>query len=283
VTLIDREEQDQKAFTILRCEDCSLVFVPEGGAVSPDYVALSDDKIDEQHVWLQTEHKSAAHRQAFAILGRHLSLPPDGRKLVALEVGCGVGGWLASLPDTYDKFGFDASEAQVRIAVSRFPQCRTATSIAEYARSLGSALPRCDVVAMWDVLEHVRQPVPFLAEIRSVLQPGGVVFASTPAAGPMVVKSRLIRWGWPRSRFSWSPSEHVAYYSPGTVCRAFRSADLEPLEVGAVVAYPRRLSPFEVLRRAAFAVGRAWLALAPQIYVVARAAARPNHRRLCPS
>lgn len=55
----------------------------------------------------------------------------------------------------------------------------------------------CDVVTLWEVLEHLPEPRETLAAIRRVLVPGGLLALSTPDAGSAVARLLGRRWlGW---------------------------------------------------------------------------------------
>lgn len=97
-----------------------------------------------------------------------------------LDVGCGSA-WLAE--HFADYTGIDASADAVAAAAAKG---RTIVH-----GSADDPLPFDDAafdgVVVKDVLEHVADPVALVAEVRRVLRPGGLVFASSPDAQ---------RWVW---------------------------------------------------------------------------------------
>lgn len=277
--IIAQEIQNGMLYSIARCLKCSLVFILETHApVSPEYTTLSEKGLDDYHIWLQTKHKELAFRQFVRLL--HFFHPPNNsqskRKL--LDVGCGIGGWLEYAKADYECFGFDASPVQSRYASQRFPWVRCATNLREYQAQLGSILPNFDLITLWDVLEHIREPLEMLIELVRQLSPTGLFYASTPSALPMVVKSRLHHDFGLKVRFSWNPREHVSYYSPKTLHLLCKEAGLQVLRMGAVSVYPRRLSAFEIFRRIGFFLSRPFTKISPQIYVLA---APKNGSRYC--
>ena len=70
-------------------------------------------------------------------------------------------------------------------------------------------LPRAsfDVITLWDVLEHVRNPIQFLKLCASLLKPTGYLFANVPNLDS--VQSRLFRSRWPLLL-----PEHLNYFTP---------------------------------------------------------------------
>ena len=102
---------------------------------------------------------------------------PDAK---LLDVGCGTG-WLAEHFSDYT--GIDGSPEAVATATAKGRDVRLG--------DVDEPLPFPDAsfggVVLKDLLEHVRDPVALVAEVRRVLAPGGLVFASSPDAQ---------RWVW---------------------------------------------------------------------------------------
>ena len=259
------------SFTVVRCSRCSLIYIQGGySPISPQYVMLNEQDIDAEYIWRQTKHKELAFRMCLKEVRRFQLYTPNSAVRYLLDVGCGIGGWMDAARGQYECYGFDASPAQSNYARQRFPNVRCSSSLSEYRTCFDGHLPYFDLITLWDVLEHLRHPLDFMMELAPALSPTGVLFASVPAATPMIVKNWLLSYGWPKSRFSWSPTEHVAYYSPKTLRLLCQKSKLEVVRMGSVDIYHRALSPFELLRRFAFAMTRPLPSLSPQIYVLAK-------------
>lgn len=267
--VITREYRLDTWFTVARCKDCSLVYVRETIAdVSPDYVGMTEDDLNVEHIWRQGKHKEAAFHQCLQLTESVAAWNRSGDSLpVILDVGCGTGQWLQFVKLRYQCYGFDASAVQTAYAQANNPNVRCAISLNEYKAKLGGMLPTADLITLWDVLEHIRHPTEFVADLVKGLSDNGLFFASIPAATPMVLKQKLLAINWPQ--FSWAPEEHVVYYSPKTIAHLMKKTGLRVISIGSVVSYPRPLSPFEVIRRGAFRATRTLPWLSPQIYVLA--------------
>jgi len=97
-----------------------------------------------------------------------------------LDVGCG-NGWLS---DHFNRYtGVDSLPEAVSVAQA---QGRNVVQ-ADVDESLPFEDSSFDGVILKDVLEHVRDPVAVVHEVRRVVRPGGRVFASSPDAQ---------RWVW---------------------------------------------------------------------------------------
>ena len=97
-----------------------------------------------------------------------------------LDIGCGTG-WLADHFTDYT--GIDASPEAVRAASEH----NRNVIHADVEQRLPFADASFDAAVLKDVLEHVRDPVALVEEVRRVLRPGAIVFASSPDAQ---------RWMW---------------------------------------------------------------------------------------
>lgn len=256
-----------RSYTVVECKACRSLQTQEiYDPVSPDYIALGAADIDEERLWCQGEHKLSAFRrwrkQALGLLG-----DPTGQCRL-LDVGCGTGGFLSFARTLgFEVYGFDAAEAQVSHAARTFDTVRVATSGREYLEALGRKDLRFRVATLWDVLEHVRTPVRFLGDLRSVLEPGGFLFVSVPSAGAMRWKRMLQHMRGLPDGYGWAPWEHVFYHSPVSLALVHRQAGLTPVKSGTVACYKRPLSTFEVFRRVGFILLGVVPSLAPQIFL----------------
>lgn len=260
-------------FTSYRCDDCQLYqTLGPLPPVSPDYVDLAAADLDAEHVFIQTEHKRPAFQQWAALMarlgGRGFAGPGrEHRSLI--EIGCGVGGFLDFAAGLgVDAWGFDASPAQAAAAAARHPRVAAATGLADYLARQGAPAPRFDFAALWDVLEHLREPAAMLAALRPAMAPGGLLYASVPNGRMLPAKLRLAALTGRDLAPDLIPWEHVFYHSPKSLRRLFDAAGWEVRAIGGVATYRRPWSAREALRRAAHRLLRP-TPLAFQIYVAA--------------
>jgi SAM-dependent methyltransferase len=131
------------------------------------------------------------------------SIVEAGRIGSALDVGCGSGDFLASLPGSIAKFGIEPSGAAA-LASRR--------GISVVARELHecSAERRFDVVTSIDVIEHIPEPDTFLTQAFRHVAPGGMLIVSTGDPDTFVWRRGL------KARF-WYASfpEHVSFPAAG--------------------------------------------------------------------
>lgn len=115
-----------------------------------------------------------ARRRRFAermtLVLQHLSA---GR---VVEVGCAMGLFLEQLLDN----GFEAEG--VEVVPSALELCRARGLAVHSGRFEDVALPEgaYDALFSWEVLCHLASPEEFLAKVRRLLKPGGLLFLTTP-------------------------------------------------------------------------------------------------------
>lgn len=73
-----------------------------------------------------------------------------------------------------------------------------------------------DAITMWEVLEHLPDPVATMQGLRGRLRPGGVLMLSTPNAGHWQAVRAPERWRGYRPRPTWSSSPPRPYGWPSS-------------------------------------------------------------------
>ena len=182
------------------CRDCASMFrYPI--LTAEQYLSLY--RAGDPNQWSADEHRaehwdSGRLREDLRIIR---SIMVDAGVRSALDVGCGSGEFLASLPADVAKFGIEPSGAG--LLASRRGIDIVARQLEECA-----VQGRFDAVTIIDVIEHVPEVEPFLARAYAWLSPGGLLIVST--GNP---DNRLWR-DWLRGRFWYVVfPEHITFPS----------------------------------------------------------------------
>jgi 2-polyprenyl-3-methyl-5-hydroxy-6-metoxy-1,4-benzoquinol methylase len=201
--------------SIFQCADCDFMFLnPQpsdeflASLYTSDYFLMGDNDLSNR---LRTEMKRATARLYVEQLIRYYS-KPEGK---LLEIGCGNGDFLLVAKQAgFTVRGIEVSESAAALANAKLgEQCVLCGNFEEMELPERSF----DICALFDVIEHVRNPIRYLNKIHRLLSPGGVLFLVTPSLGSW--SARLMKNSW----MEFKP-EHLHYFDRQTVQSAlFRS------------------------------------------------------------
>jgi SAM-dependent methyltransferase len=143
-----------------------------------------------------------------------------GPSVSVLDVGCYDGVLLAALGPAHRKFGVEASAAAAAAAGRRGVDI-----VAAKIRDIASLTERYDVVSAVDVIEHVADPLGFLAMLAGRLAPGGTLLISTGNLD-------LPAWRFAGGRYWYcSFPEHISFISPGWARAAAAALGLDVVDI----------------------------------------------------
>ncbi len=194
------------ALQIVRCRACGIVYVnpqPTESALKQHYSAPN---LIEQDGWSsyfqhQPEQIRALWQRRFA----DVRLWKDGPGTRLLDVGCGYGDFLCEAQRAgWRACGFEFSPAVAKVAREKYGLSVEVGEIFE----IGAAENSFDVVTMWHVLEHMRNPLAVLRRVHGFLAPGGVLVIEVPNLNFLVRKSY---------RYPLSVTLHLYHFSPATL------------------------------------------------------------------
>lgn len=183
---------------ILRCRECRFGFLE---------VPPSETELAESYRQMNTAQYNAEGNGRSKTAEAHLHIVHkyvrNANRL--LDVGCASGLFLQhAINAGWDVVGVEPSQELYRAA-----QQRLGPQAAIYGSTLQSIiLPPAsfDAITLWDVLEHVFDPVFFLKRCASLLRPGGHLFANVPDLDSL--QSRILGSRWPLLL-----PEHLNYFN----------------------------------------------------------------------
>ena len=170
--------------------------------------------------------KSARHIGRSQLITR---VPPPGR---VLDVGCGAGDFMMVAQTLgYEVEGIDISTASAEICRARGLKARAEDFLTcEFDNKV-------DLITMWDVVAHLRNPAAFFSRARSLLTDRGLLFIKTPAFGDLSV---MLSKGWPRlARTLLGAPSHVQYFDQESFSALLLRTGFEPEWIDASQARSR--------------------------------------------
>jgi SAM-dependent methyltransferase len=196
-----RSLYEVRGFPIVRCTGCGLVRTE------------LPDNFDPEAIYTEAYFQGGHHDgyADYAGSGDDLrrefrrtldALPVRGGKLV--EIGCAYGFFLDEARKQFEAYG-------VEVADSARAACEERGHVV--ARELGGVIDRgpFDAAVMLDVIEHLQHPDEVIAQLASVVRPGGSLLITTGDFGAPLARLMRARWRL------MTPPQHLWFFSPRTL------------------------------------------------------------------
>lgn len=160
------------------------------------------------------------HVGRLAIFDRQLEKLSKKKRLKILNIGCGTGGTIKMLEKHGDVTNVDVSDEAIRYMKEKgYPNVIKVDGI-----KLPFKDNTFDLVAAFDVLEHIEQEVGALEEWRRVLGPQGQIFISVPA----------YQWLWSQHDIS---LHHHRRYTRKSLKKAGKKAGLKDTRLSYAIGF----------------------------------------------
>jgi SAM-dependent methyltransferase len=127
-----------------------------------------------------------------------------------LDIGCGVGHFIrTALNNGYEAEGVEFSEVAAVVGREQW----NLKIISGDFLSIQFAPESFDIITMWQVLEHLRQPREVILKIHSLLKPGGLLVIAVPNFSS--IQARIFRNRW----YHLDVPRHLFHYSPQSLTK----------------------------------------------------------------
>ena len=216
-------------FHIVRCRQCSLTYVNPRFAQQALHEIYTESYYDHdginngQKFYGYDDYVQDEENIKITFAKRLKVIERYANRGQLLDVGCATGFFLdLARSNGWNVVGTEVSSFGQRFAKERFGlDVRLGT-----LRELRFDDQTFDVVTMWDVIEHVVNPMTELLEVHRVLRQGGLLSIITPDASSRV--ARLLGSRWEEYR---RVREHVYFFSRRTLAEMLRKAGFEILRM----------------------------------------------------
>jgi 2-polyprenyl-3-methyl-5-hydroxy-6-metoxy-1,4-benzoquinol methylase len=123
-----------------------------------------------------------------------------------LDAGCSTGDFVGYAKNDYQMYGLDYSSFAIDVAKRNNPELADKLQSGRI-EEIEWADRSFDAICLWDVLEHIWEPVTVVKNLLLRVKPGGLVMISTPAIDS--VMARICGCYWPFM----TPPEHLSFFS----------------------------------------------------------------------
>ena len=221
------------------CKDCKIVFtypLPDGltEAYDEDYYKIWYKKQFRQRVKLWRRRLKIVKR--FCKPGK------------LLDVGTGDGLFLkVAKTANFKIWGTEISPDAVRAAKNLYDLDIHLTEIenADFEENF------FDVITMWHVIEHVKNPLQVLKKVYNLLRPGAVVFVATPNLDKHTTRIVYrLKSNKPYPFYSPKGEQHLFHFTESMLTKIIKKAGFNIIYTGVDFASVRL--EFKVLERASF-------------------------------
>jgi 2-polyprenyl-3-methyl-5-hydroxy-6-metoxy-1,4-benzoquinol methylase len=210
---------------IVRCESCGLIF----NAVMPGEDELAGIYTKEYY----TSKDSLRYGYTNYLADRHNIVKTSSKRLKEIEklkslgslldVGCAFGFFM----DTARQRGWTVSGVEISEFAANYAVGELGLDVVNRsAEDCEYAARAYDVITMWDLIEHLREPAETLRKLAAALKEDGVLVLSTPDVKSLPARLMRERWlGWQLR------NEHLYYFSFASLERMLHAAGLEVTKV----------------------------------------------------
>lgn len=199
-------------FEVVKCVACGLTYtVPRPCSMDRYY-----PRRYRAYGWIVTRALGWLYESR---VSRWTRLKPEGGSV--LEIGCGPGLMLAAFHRRgWRVLGIERN-AEVISAARKNPELEIITSPVE-------ALPqdaRFDLIIMFQVLEHIGDPVPLLRECAKRLSPGGRLIINVPNFSSWQSRFAAAKW------LHLDVPRHLVHFTPETLAATLERASLRLVDI----------------------------------------------------
>lgn len=230
---------ERNRYRIEKCIACSLVQVTNMPAPEDVHQVYDKAFFDTAYAGLETNGR----RQRYVYLNFENKLEQIERRIghhgKILDVGCSFGFFLdAARQQGWSVEGVDISPYAASYVRSHFNLSVQNAAVTETEYPSQSF----DVITMWEVIEHLPNPIRALQHLSGFLKDNGLIVLGTPNVDSYLAMIQGKRWR------NWEPPAHLLYFSPKTMGRLFDQCNLKMIHHESAVPYEKYVRRMKVYR-----------------------------------
>lgn len=215
----------KSGFNLVQCPFCDLVYVSN----PPSRVELEKLYSFDSGYKARLQDEQAEFKRDFSLASKHYSLI-EKHKIQGriLDIGCTAGFFLKVAKESgWETYGVEISKDAAELARKRYG-LEVLTGTLDEASFKPNFF---DVVTIWDVIEHVENPMQTMSIINTILKDDGIVAISTPNIDGLFPRlsykiSDIINY-WPHPE----PPYHLFQFSKKTMYKLLEQTGFDLLAV----------------------------------------------------
>jgi len=206
--------------TILRCRTCGFAFRQS---------RFNEEQLADLYRKMDPRVYQAEMRGRNRTAERHLRIVTENSRFnghpgYLLDIGCASGIFLLkALEAGWQVAGIEPSEVLYKEAVERIGSRGTILPLILEEADFGDL--RFDAITLWDVLEHVVDPMNIMKRCHDLLKPGGCLFLNVPDLDSF--EARFLGRRWPLLL-----PEHMNYFNRPSLKLCAEKSGLELVRFG---------------------------------------------------
>ena len=202
---------------VVRCQKCGFVQVLDRPQKSEIYALYAKEYFQRGKYVKDKAIENTCQRRV-----KWLQDNGVHNKAKVLDIGCATGDFIASAKAYYDMWGIDISKYAVALAKKQNPEVSEQISC-QMIEELRFPNEFFDAIVLWDVLEHLWDPLDVVSILVRFLKSGGVVAFSTPNIGAPI--ARLMGKHWALM----TVPEHLCFFDRNTTELLNKKAGLKTI------------------------------------------------------
>jgi len=200
-----------------RCPGCGQLVSRVSEARYRETMASFDRADFNQPAGRELARRHAVARRRLAAIAALLARPP--RAIRVLDVGCSRGQFVEAAAQR--GFRAEGVEPAPRMAAAaRAAGLMVHPGLLEDQHFSEGAF---DALTLFEVVEHLKDPLPLLAECRRVVRPGGVIVISTGNTASWTVTAMGARWDYFHIAHD---GGHISFFNPRSLRRLAETSGL---------------------------------------------------------
>jgi len=220
-----------------KCKNCGLIFFEYTLNVA-DLAKIYDEKYFRGKVYCDYIQEKTFRKKLFLEKLNLIKtyIPPNGK---VLDVGCATGFFL----EVMRKLGYETYGIEVSDYASNYARNMLKLNVIT-GDLLSASFPDdfFDIITMFDVLEHLPNPIETLAECSRIIKRGGILIIETLNADSLIFK--ILKQNWPL----FSPPYHLFYFNQKNIGLLLDKCKFERIKVLPIQTYIPSLKGFKRIR-----------------------------------